>query len=373
MDKEVYKKQRTSMRKWNVRYIEQLLEKEQMQILPWTKINPSQGSKRKQPEWYKILKDRWNEYYIAAEKELGERQWKYIANPRRNDRYDLKRIKWIAFEGEGEMIIGRKKRKTGEDKAKFIHYVEEGIDKSLIACEGCKRSDQVNKKECQFEKRIVNTWSPVVKKVKITNEDTGEKKSVWMRTQRQKEENGETSQRAPKRAGNKRKRNEEQKESKLYTDAAWDRKTKKGSGSWLIKINEEVVDQGRWDNVTQSATQIEIETLVEGLKRTERVGKVEIITDAETISKYIEANHRERKAMRRTNKEGAPLHRLEKVVQEQKMKIVKVRKVKEDKADETFKYVDRQSKEQLRNTSVQEENGMTKVDRGIVWEEGTQN
>jgi hypothetical protein len=137
---EHYTKYTKNLRQWEVIYMEQITRKQTAEILPWEEINPGKKGKRRTPQWYQQVKNAWNtQQHTTTMRNLTQGQvWNHIAMPRTNTKYDLKRVKWIAFEDKEEIVIGKKKRKINEEKARFIHYTELKDNGELVECEGCE-------------------------------------------------------------------------------------------------------------------------------------------------------------------------------------------------------------------------------------------
>ena len=142
-----------------------------------------------------------------------------------NKDIQMKRIRWIAFRNRKQVIVGKKKRKINEEKARILHYKEQGEYQELKECEGCELNEYSKEKICQFDKKIAETWCPAVKKVKI--EEKGKIQYIRIRTQEPKEE---LLIREIAENKKKRKRVEEYEDKKIYTDAAWNKRKKKGTG-----------------------------------------------------------------------------------------------------------------------------------------------
>ena len=168
--------------------------------------------------------------------------WKHIAMPKENKETQMKRIRWIVFSNREQVIIGKKKRKINEKKARILHYKEQGEHQELKECEGCDLNEYSKEKTCQFDKEIAETWCPAVKKVKV--EEKGKIQYIRIRTQEAKEEllSRETIENKKKR-----KRVEECEDKKIYTDAVWDKRRKKGTGVWKYFENGKEINKGIWE------------------------------------------------------------------------------------------------------------------------------
>src|SRR5581483_8448477 len=136
LDERTYREQKENMRKWKVLYMEQLIKDNSLELLTWERINPGYGNKRKKPRWYSIMEENWNEIRKKITKKLNRKnQWKHIAMPKENKETQMKRVRWIAFGNREQVIIGRKKRKINEKKARILHYKEQGEHQELKECE----------------------------------------------------------------------------------------------------------------------------------------------------------------------------------------------------------------------------------------------
>jgi hypothetical protein len=60
--------------------------------------------------------------------------------PRRNKQGNMKRIKWIAFREERELIMGKKRKRVDDEWMIMEYYVEDKMTKEIRKCKGCDKN-----------------------------------------------------------------------------------------------------------------------------------------------------------------------------------------------------------------------------------------
>jgi hypothetical protein len=373
-----YEQHRAAMKKWKVMYVEQMIEEKDGSILKWQFINPGQKRKRRTPQWYKITKIRWSNKKDEMINKMREQNYQieYMATPRVNLYGDMSRIKWVALKEGDETMVGKKKRKINDEWLEIEHYEEDEITKELSKCRGCKKNRGKRKDVCTKEIKIQQTWSPVVKKVKLEEEDIGEIRVINIKTQLGEGYNiieniNKDSEERNKKAKQKEKMKEQIKKITLITDAAWDKKRKVGCGVWRVE-GDNIIKEGMGKKEAESATQMEIEAIIDGINNIEQVKEIEIKTDAETAVRYINGNHKIKRYMQRNDKEGATLRKMGVCLKRNREKKIRAIKITEQTEDESFKEVDKATRELLNSDGGETEGNKTE-NKGIVWQGGKQN
>jgi ribonuclease HI len=291
---------------------------------------------------------------------------KQIVAPRINKYGDTRRIKWIAFKEGEKMVLGRKRKRVDEEWLIIEHYVEDKETKEVKKCLGCKKNERQVKNSCSRKKNIRQTWSPVVKKIKIEGEKEESQRIINIRTQvGEPSEIRKEEKKNQEKRKKKKKKIEKEEEISIISDAAWDKKEQKGCGVWQMnKKGRKVI--GIRKKKAESATQIEIETIIEGLENINGEERVIIISDSETAINFINGNQKTKKYMQRMDKEGAVLAALGKWIEENREIEVKAIKIKEEDMNEEFREVDALSKKELKNSTREVEVREELKDMGIV-------
>jgi hypothetical protein len=227
---EQYRENKRNMKKWRVLYVDQLIQEGKEEIMDWKYINPSRGEKRKTPAWYRLAKEGWEmkKSKILEKLKKQKRKMQQIVMPRVNKYGDMKRIKWLAFKEGKEMVIGRKRKRLDEEWLVMEHYVEDEETKEITKCMGCESNERYIQNGCSRKKNIQQSWSPVVKKIKMAGEGSDSQRLIKIRTQTgEPTETGKIEEKSQRKG----KRIKKEKEITIIADAAWDKREGKECGA----------------------------------------------------------------------------------------------------------------------------------------------